>query len=136
MEKEPINHVTLSGPRTECSVLPFLLHCSHKKKKMKFAHKSYLKPLLHAAKYPTTAVSGVFIADKTTGQVVDAVPLFHFWNSLTPMLEVAMSQVLEKQPGLSYDDYDPTTSRLFPGVCRHLCSGSSSMNIARTKELI
>ncbi|KAG0244603.1 hypothetical protein B0O80DRAFT_453931 [Mortierella sp. GBAus27b] len=60
---------------------------------MKFSHKSYLKPLLHAAKHPTTAVNGVFLADKSTGHVVDAVPLFHFWNTLTPMLEVAMSQV-------------------------------------------
>ncbi|KAF9936388.1 hypothetical protein BGZ65_002444 [Modicella reniformis] len=60
---------------------------------MKFVHKSYLKPLLHAAKYPTTAVNGVFLADKTTGDVVDAVPFFHFWTTLTPMLEVAMTQV-------------------------------------------
>jgi hypothetical protein len=67
---------------------------------MKFAHKSYLKPLLHAAKHPTTAVNGVFLADKSTGHVVDAVPLFHFWNTLTPMLEVAMSQVLDKPNGI------------------------------------
>ncbi|KAF8941194.1 hypothetical protein EDD21DRAFT_362373 [Dissophora ornata] len=60
---------------------------------MKFTHKSYLKPLLHAAKYPTTAVNGVFLADNTSGAVVDAVPFFHFWNTLTPMLEVAMTQV-------------------------------------------
>ncbi|KAG0358261.1 hypothetical protein BC939DRAFT_457419 [Gamsiella multidivaricata] len=60
---------------------------------MKFAHKSYLKPLLHAAKYPTTAVNGVFLADKGSDTVVDAIPFFHFWNTLTPMLEVAMTQV-------------------------------------------
>ncbi|KAI1311948.1 hypothetical protein EDD11_003228 [Mortierella claussenii] len=60
---------------------------------MKFAHKAYVKPLLHAAKYPTAAVNGVFLADMTSGHVVDAVPLFHFWNTLTPMLEVAMTQV-------------------------------------------
>ncbi len=59
---------------------------------MKFSHKSYLKPLLHAAKYPTTAVNGVFLAD-ASDNVVDAVPFFHFWNTLTPMLEVAMTQV-------------------------------------------
>ncbi|KAF9580002.1 hypothetical protein BGW38_003516 [Lunasporangiospora selenospora] len=61
---------------------------------MEFAHKAYLKPLLHAAKYPTTAVNGVFLAsDSSSGQVVDAVPFFHFWNTLTPMLEIAMTQV-------------------------------------------
>ncbi|KAF9439243.1 hypothetical protein BGZ76_007444 [Entomortierella beljakovae] len=59
---------------------------------MKFAHKSYLKPLLHATKYPTDMVNGVFLADSGEN-VVDAVPLFHFWNMLTPMLEVAMNQV-------------------------------------------
>ncbi|KAG0203188.1 hypothetical protein BGX28_004455 [Mortierella sp. GBA30] len=59
---------------------------------MKFSHKSYLKPLLHAAKYPTTAVNGVFLAD-SSNNVVDAVPFFHFWSTLTPMLEVAMAQV-------------------------------------------
>ncbi|KAF8968884.1 hypothetical protein BGZ46_010774 [Entomortierella lignicola] len=60
---------------------------------MKFAHKSYLKPLLHAAKYPTTAVNGVFLAGNAQETVVDAVPLFHFWNTLTPMLEVAITQI-------------------------------------------
>ncbi|KAF9173996.1 hypothetical protein BGX21_004326 [Mortierella sp. AD011] len=60
---------------------------------MKFAHKSYLKPLLHAAKYPTAAVNGVFLASTSSDTVVDAVPLFHFWNMLTPMLEVAFTQV-------------------------------------------
>ncbi|KAF9938343.1 hypothetical protein BGZ67_000248 [Mortierella alpina] len=62
------------------------------KVKMKFSHKSYLKPLLHAAKHPTAAVNGVFLAD-ASDNIVDAVPFFHFWNTLTPMLEVAMTQV-------------------------------------------
>lgn len=59
---------------------------------MQISHKAYLKPLLHAAKYPTTAVNGVFLAD-ASHQTVDAVPFFHFWNTLSPMLEVAMTQV-------------------------------------------
>ena len=58
---------------------------------MQISHKAYLKPLLHAAKFPTTAVNGVFLADAS--QTVDAVPFFHFWNTLSPMLEVAMTQV-------------------------------------------
>lgn len=60
---------------------------------MTITHKAYLKPLLHAAKYPTTAVNGVLLAEQGSAKVVDAVPFFHFWNSLTPMLEVAMTQV-------------------------------------------
>lgn len=62
---------------------------------MKFSHKAYLKPLAHATKYPTGPVNGVFLAEtNSTHLVVDAVPLFHFWGTLTPMLEVAMTQVL------------------------------------------
>lgn len=61
---------------------------------MKFSHKAYLKPLAHAAKYPTGPVNGVFLAETNSTNVVDAVPFFHFWGTLTPMLEVAMTQVL------------------------------------------
>ncbi|KAF9107911.1 hypothetical protein BGX29_004271 [Mortierella sp. GBA35] len=60
---------------------------------MKFSHKAYLKPLLHATKYPTGSVNGVFLAESNSRNVVDAVPLFHFWSTLTPMLELAMTQV-------------------------------------------
>jgi hypothetical protein len=60
---------------------------------MTISHKAYLKPLLHAAKYPTTAVNGVLLAEQGSTKVVDAVPFFHFWSTLTPMLEVAMTQV-------------------------------------------
>ncbi|KAG0306337.1 ER membrane protein complex subunit 8 [Linnemannia gamsii] len=61
---------------------------------MKFSHKAYLKPLAHATKYPTGPVNGVFLAEtNSTNLVVDAVPLFHFWGTLTPMLEVAMTQI-------------------------------------------
>ncbi|KAF9920760.1 hypothetical protein FBU30_009301 [Linnemannia zychae] len=60
---------------------------------MKFSHKAYLKPLAHAVKYPTGPVNGVFLAEANSTSVVDAVPLFHFWKSLTPMLELAMTQI-------------------------------------------
>ncbi|KAF9145469.1 hypothetical protein BGX30_008686 [Mortierella sp. GBA39] len=60
---------------------------------MKFSHKAYLKPLAHATKYPTGPVNGVFLAETNSTNVVDAVPFFHFWGTLTPMLEVAMTQV-------------------------------------------
>ncbi|KAF9321995.1 ER membrane protein complex subunit 8 [Linnemannia elongata] len=60
---------------------------------MKFSHKAYLKPLAHATKYPTGPVNGVFLAETNSANVIDAVPFFHFWGALTPMLEVAMTQV-------------------------------------------
>lgn len=67
---------------------------TNNKATMKFSHKAYLKPLAHATKYPTGPVNGVFLAEtNSTNLVVDAVPLFHFWGTLTPMLEVAMTQV-------------------------------------------
>ncbi|KAF9103716.1 hypothetical protein BGX27_010409 [Mortierella sp. AM989] len=85
---------------------------------MKFAHKSYLKPLLHAAKYPTAAVNGVFLASDSSDAVVDAVPLFHFWNMLTPMLEVAITQVdLHcKANGLRIIGYYEANERLDDGA--------------------
>lgn len=61
------------------------------------------KILLHAARYPQAAVSGVVLAPArssgggdapTTVTLVDAVPLFHLHLSLAPMLEVALTQVL------------------------------------------
>lgn len=62
------------------------------------------KILLHAARYPQAAVSGVVLAPARGGggggdapstvTLVDAVPLFHLHLSLAPMLEVALTQVL------------------------------------------
>lgn len=66
------------------------------------------KILLHAARYPQAAVSGVVLAPARSGgggggssgdtpatvTLVDAVPLFHLHLSLAPMLEVALTQVL------------------------------------------
>ncbi|XP_045106381.1 ER membrane protein complex subunit 8-like isoform X1 [Portunus trituberculatus] len=62
------------------------------------------KILLHAARYPQTAVSGVVLAPARSGgggdtgapstvTLVDAVPLFHLNLSLAPMLEVALTQI-------------------------------------------
>ncbi|GJJ76735.1 ER membrane protein complex subunit 8/9 [Entomortierella parvispora] len=81
---------------------------------MTIAHKAYLKPLLHAAKYPTVAVNGVLLAEQGSNKVVDAVPFFHFWNSLTPMLEVAMTQVdlYSKANGLRIIGYYEANERV------------------------
>ncbi|RUS15776.1 hypothetical protein BC937DRAFT_92007 [Endogone sp. FLAS-F59071] len=63
------------------------------------AARAYALPILHAAKYPFAEVNGVLLADKLTDEnidtikIVDAVPLFHQWTVLTPMLEVALQQI-------------------------------------------
>lgn len=57
---------------------------------------AYAIPLLHAAKYPSAAVCGVLLGTNTPEglQVKTAVPFFHHWTTVTPMLEVALKQVI------------------------------------------
>jgi hypothetical protein len=52
---------------------------------------AYAIPLLHAAKYPASAVCGVLLGK--SNQITTAVPFFHHWTTVTPMLEVALQQV-------------------------------------------
>ena len=66
-----------------------------------------LKILLHAAKFPSAAVNGVLLGTVSAPQgdsaadapssgavtVVDAIPLFHSFLALAPMLETALVQV-------------------------------------------
>ena len=60
---------------------------------------AYCKLILHCAKYPHCAINGVLLTDKTknkdTGNItiVDAIPLFHLSLGLSPMMEVALTQV-------------------------------------------
>lgn len=58
---------------------------------------AYLKVLLHVAKFPANACSGLLIGEETGGsgvfEIVDAVPLFHHESSLTPLTEVACTMV-------------------------------------------
>ncbi|CAB4443664.1 unnamed protein product [Rhizophagus irregularis] len=61
---------------------------------------AYLKIILHACKYPSSTVNGVLLAQEEVGNddsnkiiIADAVPLFHHWNTLTPMLEVGLQQI-------------------------------------------
>lgn len=63
-----------------------------------FTGKAYCKIILHAAKYPHCAVNGVLLADasemkKKNVVFVDAIPLFHIQLNLTPMSEIALTQV-------------------------------------------
>ena len=57
-----------------------------------------LKLLLHAAKFPFAAVNGLLLgrpAEDASSPVtvLDAIPLFHTFLSLAPMLETALAQV-------------------------------------------
>ncbi|XP_073968615.1 ER membrane protein complex subunit 8/9 [Rhodnius prolixus] len=63
--------------------------------------RAYCKIILHAAKYPHCAVNGLLLCDKASKKdaknkslvIVDAVPLFHVCLHLSPMAEVALTQV-------------------------------------------
>ncbi|CAG8505982.1 3564_t:CDS:2 [Acaulospora morrowiae] len=59
--------------------------------------KAYLKIILHACKHPFAGVNGILLAEDSEIdneiRIVDAVPLFHRWVTLTPMLEIGLQQV-------------------------------------------
>ena len=59
---------------------------------------AYSKIILHAFKYPHTAINGVLLANEGSNRqsvkYVDAIPLFHHNLGLAPMLEVALMQVV------------------------------------------
>lgn len=64
--------------------------------------KAYAKLMLHAAKYPHCAVNGILLADGSKVkdgnrnqdlEIVDAIPLFHHSHYVSPMAEVALTQV-------------------------------------------
>ena len=60
---------------------------------------AYVKPVLHAAKYPHCSVNGLLLGERQKHKedkllkLVDAIPLFHASLTLTPMMEVALSVV-------------------------------------------
>nr|CAG4647354.1 EOG090X0C9C [Megafenestra aurita] len=58
---------------------------------------AYAKIILHAFKYPHTAINGVLLANEGSNsqsvKYVDAIPLFHHNLGLAPMLEVALMQI-------------------------------------------
>lgn len=65
--------------------------------------RAYCKLVLHAAKYPHCAVNGLLLAEtsklkdskKNKGlTITDVVPLFHICLHLSPMAEVALTQVV------------------------------------------
>lgn len=63
---------------------------------------AYAKIILHAAKYPHCAVNGVLLADATKIRdgaknhdlhIVETMPLFHHSHYVSPMAEIALTQV-------------------------------------------
>ena len=58
---------------------------------------AYIKPLLHALKYPASSVNGVLLGGCSRGQgsakisVVEAIPLLHSHVALSPMMDAAFS---------------------------------------------
>ncbi len=67
-----------------------------------FSLRAYAKMILHAAKHPHCAVNGVLLVklqpkgQKPVSQkldFVDVIPLFHQVEGLSPMIEVALSQI-------------------------------------------
>lgn len=66
--------------------------------KVSFSTLAYCKIVAHAAKYPHCEVNGLLMADAATRgdgglAIVDAVPLFHQCLHVSPMSEVALTQV-------------------------------------------
>lgn len=59
--------------------------------------RAYCKMILHAAKYPHCAINGLLLGrlskDKDELLVTDAVPLFHVCLHVSPMAEIALTQV-------------------------------------------
>ncbi|XP_023726329.1 ER membrane protein complex subunit 8/9 homolog [Cryptotermes secundus] len=69
---------------------------------VKFSVRAYSKMVLHAAKYPHCAINGVLLAEEQKSKddkkgrclfVCDAVPLFHLCLHVTPMAEIALTQI-------------------------------------------
>ncbi|PWN37214.1 UPF0172-domain-containing protein [Meira miltonrushii] len=62
---------------------------------VKVSQTAYNTILLHCAKYPASATTGILIG--TSGNegtlVVSAIPLQHHWNQLSPMVEVGLSLI-------------------------------------------
>ena len=67
----------------------------------KISARAYTKMIFHAAKYPHCAVNGVLLADKESSvskkglHIVDAIPLFHQCLYVSPMVEIALIQVIK-----------------------------------------
>lgn len=76
---------------------------------------AYVKMFLHLAKYPELSVNGILLSERTNTtsnegvdsssylHFVDCIPLFHGVLSLSPMLEIALTQVNANKERKSVD---------------------------------
>lgn len=68
--------------------LPF---CLQNMSNVSLSEPAYLKPLLHAARWPSDSVLGLLIASSTNAdEIIDAIPLLHHWTTLTPAAEAGI----------------------------------------------
>jgi len=61
-----------------------------------FTTKAYVKIILHSCKHPTSTINGLLLSENNADDhivITDAIPLFHHWTTLMPMLEVGLQQV-------------------------------------------
>ena len=59
------------------------------------SQEAYTTILLHCAKYPASAVTGILVGTNNNQDaiIVHAIPLQHHWNQLSPMIEVGLSLI-------------------------------------------
>ena len=74
---------------------------------------AFVKMFLHLAKYPELAVNGILLSERSASAAdeadsssylhfIDCIPLFHGVLSLSPMIEVALSQVITSPSSLTF----------------------------------
>lgn len=58
---------------------------------------AYLKIILHSAKFPSSAITGILLGyfekDENLIIISDVIPLLHHWNDLSPIMELALQLV-------------------------------------------
>lgn len=63
---------------------------------IKVSQEAYNTILLHCAKYPASAITGILIGtsgNEGSTTIIRAIPLQHHWNQLSPMVEVGLSLI-------------------------------------------
>lgn len=92
-------HLCARGPRRGLAVakdesLFVLWVLVFSKMSVRITLKAYLKILLHCHKYPYRAINGVLIGKAKQKVALDCIPLFHQSLQLSPMIEIALLQVI------------------------------------------
>ena len=68
---------------------------------LEMSTRAYCKMMMHAAKYPCYSINGLLLSKASSLasgskliKYVDCIPLFHINSGLSPMVEVALAQVI------------------------------------------